>query len=76
MRSDVKSYNSWLREESQGSLNTLVASMASLQKLVQVLQSALQLEITMEPSQVQRIIWAINHLEVEIRLLDISLEAV
>ncbi len=44
-------------------------SMAKLQVSELALQSRLQLATIMEPSRVQRIIWAVNHLEVEIRLL-------
>jgi len=76
MKQGVKSYNTWLREESQDSLNMLLANMVKLQVSLQALESRLELATIMEPSRVHRIILAISHLEVEIRLLVISLEEV
>ncbi len=69
-----QSYNAWLREDARSSKDTLVENTERLQDSLQVLLSALELATTMEHSRVLRIISAINHLEVEIHLLDISLE--
>lgn len=65
------SYNNWLREVSDEQYNTLHKSMDNLQVELQALQSALALEITMEPSRVFRVIGAITHLTDEIHLLAI-----
>ncbi len=69
--SDVRSYNQWLREQSQQSLDMLQQVMESLQVELQGLQSACQSEITMEPSRVSRVIVAAQALMTEIHLLAI-----
>ncbi len=73
---NVKSYNTWLREESLDLQSTLAKSMEKLQDLLQELQSVCQSVTITEPLRVRRIIWAINHLEVEVHLLDTYLETV
>ncbi len=70
-RSDVVSYNSWLREQNQRSSDTLLQVMENLQVELQGLESALQSEITMEPSRVSRVIVAMETLLTEIHLLAI-----
>jgi len=74
VQQDVLSYNNWLREQSQDLLSTLRLSMAKLLDSQQELESLSPSATIMARSRVQRIIWAVNHLEVEIHLLVISLE--
>ncbi len=73
-KSDRLSYNNWLRETAEESQTILKASTANILVELQGLQSALEQEITMEPSRVLRVTFAISHLTSEIRLLAILKE--
>ncbi len=64
------SYNAWLRQQNLSSSDKYLESMARLRVVLQELQFLLDQEITMEPSRVFRVTSAINHLIVEIHLLD------
>ncbi len=68
------SYNEWLRQQNLSSSDKYLESMARLRVVLQELQFLLAQEITMEPSRVFRVTSAINHLIVEIHLLDTSQE--
>ncbi len=70
-KSDKLSYNNWLRETAEESQTILSQSTANILVELQGLQSALEQGITMEPSRVSRVIFAISHLTSEIRLLAI-----
>ncbi len=67
-----QSYNDWLRAQSLSSSLVLEKNTATLLVSLQALQFQLQQEITMGPSQVSRVIVAMEHLLIEIRLLDTS----
>ncbi len=73
-KSDKLSYNNWLRETAEESQTILSKSTANILVELQGLQSALQQGITMEPSRVLRVTFAISHLTSEIRLLAILKE--
>ncbi len=73
-KSDKLSYNSWLRETADESLTILSRSTANILVELLGLQSALEQGITMEPSRVSRVTFAISHLTSEIRLLAILKE--
>ncbi len=67
-----QSYNDWLQAQSLSSSLVLEKNTATLLVSLQALQFQLQQEITMGPSQVLRVITAMEHLRTEILLLDTS----
>ncbi len=73
-KSDRLSYNNWLRETAEESQTILSRSTANILVELQGLLSALEQGITMEPSRVLRVTFAISHLTSEIRLLAILKE--
>lgn len=73
---EKESYKDWCNKESHTQSDILQKTTVNLLASVQALQYLLQSETTMEPSRVFRIQVAMNHLLVEIHLLDISKEKV
>ncbi len=65
-----QSYNEWLRSGNLTSRDILQKTTAKSLAVLQALQFQCQQGITMVPSQVQRVQVAMDHLIIEIRLLD------
>ncbi len=72
VKQEKLSYNDWLREQNLSSSDTFLSTRAKLLVVLQELEFLCSQEIIMEPSRISRIVVAMNHLIIEIRLLDTS----
>ncbi len=72
VKQEKLSYNDWLRDQNLSSSDTFLSTRAKLLVVLQELEFLCSQEIIMEPSRISRIVVAMEHLIIEIRLLDTS----